>query len=80
MVIHIQAFFWPFQKNSSPKKLKDSKKTQANFPKTQESVNANRKIFLETPKNSRKITKNSSILTKKNQGKTQKTQESANSS
>ena len=35
-----QAFFWPFQKNSSPKKLKDSKKTQANFPKTQGSANS----------------------------------------
>ena len=39
-----QAFFWPFQKNSSPKKLKDSKKTQANFPKTQESANSDDRI------------------------------------
>ena len=39
-----QAFFWPFQKNSSPKKLKDSKKTQANFPKTQGSANSEARI------------------------------------
>ena len=39
-----QAFFWPFQKNSSPKKLKDSKKTQANFPKTQGSANSEDRI------------------------------------
>ena len=39
-----QAFFWPFQKNSSQKKLKDSKKTQANFPKTQESANNDDRI------------------------------------
>ena len=32
------------KKNSSPKKLKDSKKTQANFPKTHGSANSEDRI------------------------------------